>query len=73
MAQGEKPPTYDWRRRYFVQQGRTPGGHLDGATSEVATRRSEFAATLKAEGIGGLIAALKPKASLLTATMAGLT
>jgi len=31
--------------------------YLDGATSEVPTRRSEFAATLKNDGIDGLIAA----------------
>src|SRR5438105_12679378 len=40
--------------------------YLDGAISEVATRRSEFAAILKAEGIDGLIAALNRKTSLLT-------
>jgi phospholipid transport system substrate-binding protein len=34
---------------------------LDGAISAVATRRSEFAAILKTEGIGGLIAAPKRK------------
>jgi phospholipid transport system substrate-binding protein len=32
--------------------------YLDGAISEVATRRSQFAAILKKEGIDGLIAAL---------------
>jgi len=35
--------------------------YLDGAISEVATRRSEFAAILKNEGIDGLIAALNRK------------
>ena len=44
--------------------------YLDGAVSEVATRRSEFAAILKTEGIDGLIAALNRKADLLTGTMA---
>ena len=44
--------------------------YLDGAISEVATRRSEFAATLKMEGIDGLIAALNRKADTLTRTMA---
>jgi hypothetical protein len=34
--------------------------YLDGAISEVATRRSEFAAILKNDGIDGLIAALNP-------------
>jgi len=44
--------------------------YLDGAISEVATRRSEFAATLKKEGIDSLIAALNRKADILTATTA---
>ncbi len=44
--------------------------YLDGAISEVATRRSEFAAILKKDGIDGLIAALNRKADLLTATTA---
>ena len=39
--------------------------YLDGAISEVATRRSEFAAILKNEGIDGLIAALNRKANIL--------
>ena len=44
--------------------------YLDSAISEVATRRSEFAAILKQEGIDGLIAALNRKADILTATTA---
>jgi phospholipid transport system substrate-binding protein len=44
--------------------------YLDGAISEVATRRSEFAAILKSDGIDGLIAALNRKADILTGTMA---
>ena len=44
--------------------------YLDGAISEVATRRSEFAAILKNEGIDGLIAALNRKADVLTETTA---
>jgi phospholipid transport system substrate-binding protein len=44
--------------------------YLDGAISEVATRRSEFAAILKADGIDGLIAALNRKADILTGTTA---
>jgi phospholipid transport system substrate-binding protein len=39
--------------------------YLDGAISEVATRRSEFAAILKSEGVEGLIAALNHKAEML--------
>jgi len=42
--------------------------YLDGVISEVATRRSEFAAILKTEGIDGLIAALNRKADILTGT-----
>jgi phospholipid transport system substrate-binding protein len=44
--------------------------YLDGAISEVATRRSEFAAILKAEGFDGLIAALQRKTSLLISATA---
>jgi len=44
--------------------------YLDGAISEVATRRSEFAAILKSEGVDGLIAALNRKADTLTSTQA---
>jgi len=44
--------------------------YLDGAISEVATRRSEFGAVLKNEGIDGLIAGLNRKADILTSTTA---
>jgi phospholipid transport system substrate-binding protein len=44
--------------------------YLDGAISEVATRRSEFAAILRSQGIDGLIAALNRKADMLTGTTA---
>ena len=44
--------------------------YLDSAISEVATRRSEFAAILRKEGIDGLIAALNRKADILTGTTA---
>jgi phospholipid transport system substrate-binding protein len=44
--------------------------YLDGAISEVATRRSEFSAILKNAGIDGLVAALNRKADLLTGTTA---
>jgi phospholipid transport system substrate-binding protein len=44
--------------------------YLDGAISEVATRRSEFAAILKTDGVDGLIAALNRKADILTGTTA---
>jgi len=44
--------------------------YLDGAISEVATRRSEFAAILRTDGVDGLIAALNRKADMLTGTIA---
>ena len=44
--------------------------HLDGAISEVATRRSEFGAILRTDGVDGLIAALNRKADMLTGTIA---
>jgi len=44
--------------------------YLDGAISEVATRRSEFAAIQKNDGVDGLIAALNRKADVLTRTTA---
>jgi phospholipid transport system substrate-binding protein len=44
--------------------------YLDGAISEVATRRSEFAAILRNEGIDGVISALNRKANMLTGTTA---
>jgi phospholipid transport system substrate-binding protein len=44
--------------------------YLDGAISEVATHRSEFAAILRNEGVDGLIAALNRKADALTSTSA---
>jgi phospholipid transport system substrate-binding protein len=44
--------------------------YLDGAISEVATRRSEFAAILRTDGVDGLIVALNRKADMLTGTTA---
>ena len=44
--------------------------YLDSAISEVATRRSEFGAILKSQGVEGLIAALNRKADMLTGTTA---
>src|SRR5215467_8232424 len=47
--------------------------YFDGAISEVATRRSEFGAILKNEGLDGLIAALNRKANILNASTQGLS
>ncbi len=44
--------------------------YLDGAISEVATRRSEFGAIIRTHGVDGLIAALNRKADMLTGTTA---
>src|ERR1700746_3592919 len=44
--------------------------YLDSAISEVATRRSEFAAILRVDGVDGLIAALNRKTDILTGTTA---
>jgi phospholipid transport system substrate-binding protein len=44
--------------------------YLDGAISEVATRRSEFGAILRNQGVDGLIATLNRKADMLTSTTA---
>src|SRR5215472_441837 len=44
--------------------------YLDSAISEVATRRSEFAAILKKDGIDGLISTLNRRADILIATTA---
>jgi phospholipid transport system substrate-binding protein len=44
--------------------------YLDGAISEIATRRSEFSAILKSQGVDGLISALNRKADMLTGTTA---
>lgn len=44
--------------------------YVDGAISEVATRRSEFASILRNQGIDGLIEALNRKADMLTGTTA---
>ena len=44
--------------------------YLDGTISEMATRRSEFAAILRAQGITGLIQTLNAKTNTLTAPRA---
>ena len=68
-ANGE-PVKVDYMMRRYGDSWLISDIYLDGAISEVATRRSEFAAILKNQGIDGLIAALNRKADILTATTA---
>ena len=68
-ANGE-PVNIDYMMRRNGETWLISDIYLDGAISEVATRRSEFAAILRNEGIDGLIAALNRKADVLTGTMA---
>ena len=68
-ANGE-PVNIDYMMRRNGEAWLISDIYLDGAISEVATHRSEFAAILKNEGIDGLIAALNRKADVLTGTMA---
>jgi phospholipid transport system substrate-binding protein len=68
-ADGE-PVKVDYMMRRSGEGWLISDVYLDGAISEVATRRSEFAAILKSEGVDGLIAALNRKADILTGTTA---
>jgi phospholipid transport system substrate-binding protein len=68
-ASGE-PVKVDYMMRRNGESWLISDIYLDGAISEVATRRSEFSAILKNQGIDGLIAALNRKADVLTGTMA---
>jgi phospholipid transport system substrate-binding protein len=68
-ASGE-PVKVDYMMRRGGESWLISDIYLDGAISEVATRRSEFSAILKNDGIDGLIAALNRKADVLTGTMA---
>jgi phospholipid transport system substrate-binding protein len=68
-ANGE-PVRVDYSMRRSGETWLIADIYLDGAISEVATRRSEFAAILRSQGIDGLIAALNRKADMLTGTTA---
>jgi phospholipid transport system substrate-binding protein len=68
-ANGE-PVAVDYMMRRNGETWLISDIYLDGTISEVATRRSEFAAILRSGGIDGLIAALNRKADMLTATTA---
>jgi len=68
-ANGE-PVTVDYMMRRSSESWLISDIYWDGAISEVATHRSEFAAILKKEGIDGLIEALNRKADILTGTAA---
>ena len=64
------PVALDYVTRQAGDRWQVVDVYLTGTISELATRRSEFAAILKNEGIDGLIAALNRKADLLTGTTA---
>jgi phospholipid transport system substrate-binding protein len=64
------PVKVDYLMRKSGEGWLTADIDLDGATSEVATRRSEFGASLRTDGVDGLIAALNRKADMLTGTTA---
>ena len=68
-ANGE-PVKVDYMMRRSGETWLISDIYLDGAISEVATRRSEFATILKNDGVDGLIAALNRKADILTGTSA---
>ena len=68
-ATGE-PVNIDYMMRRNGETWLVSDIYLDGAISEVATRRSEFAAILRNDGVDGLIAALNRKANMLTGTTA---
>ena len=68
-ASGE-PVKVDYMMRRNGESWLISDIYLDGAISEVATRRSEFSTILKNDGIDGLIAALNRKADILTGTTA---
>ena len=67
---GGEPVKVDYMMRRSGDNWLISDIYLDSAISEVATRRSEFAAILKNDGIDGLIAALNRKADILTGTTA---
>jgi phospholipid transport system substrate-binding protein len=66
-ANGE-PVNIDYMMRRNGETWLITDIYLDGAISEVATRRSEFAAVLESDGIDGLIASLNRKKEELVRT-----
>ena len=68
-ANGE-PVKVDYMMRLSGDNWLISDIYLDGAISEVATRRSEFAAILKTDGIDGLISALNRKTEILSVSAA---
>jgi phospholipid transport system substrate-binding protein len=65
-----EPVKVDYAMRRDGENWRISDIYLDSAISEVAMRRSEFAAIVKKDGVDGLIAALNRKADILTGTTA---
>ena len=69
-ANGE-PVSLDYMMRRNGEGWLIADVYLDGAISEVATRRSEFSGILKEEGVGGLIAALNRRTDALIFPLTG--
>jgi phospholipid transport system substrate-binding protein len=65
VPDGEEPVALDYLMRRGESGWRIADVYLTGTVSELATKRSEFAALLKQGGIEGLIAALRDKAEAL--------
>jgi phospholipid transport system substrate-binding protein len=64
---GGEPVNVDYMMRRSGDSWLISDVYLDGTISEVATRRSEFTAIVKKEGVSGLIDALDRKAHALVA------
>src|SRR5437899_4748882 len=69
-ANGE-PVNVDYMMRRSGDSWLIADIYLDGAISELATRRSEFSAILKNGGVDGLIAALDRKSDALISRRSG--
>jgi phospholipid transport system substrate-binding protein len=68
-ANGE-PVKVDYMMRRNGESWLIQDIYLDGAISEIATRRSEFATILRTNGVDGLLAALNRRTDMLTENMA---
>ena len=60
-GEGQEPVALDYRLRQGEDGWRVIDVYLTGTVSELATRRAEFAAVIRDQGLDGLIAALEAK------------